>query len=344
MNTTRYEKPCLVPLSRNGPRPWSLALLHILALSLIFCQLGVFEAAAAEADTNATATSSSPPFSVTLSLASATPIAYFDPIYVTVEIVANRAVDLKSVDIEAVGELAAIYEGHFERDTRAAQDPTAPPNAVSGDASGMDPISPRGVHPRCPNVQALDSGQKAVIICQIPSPGRWTDHVRDSLLLTKPATRRVLVTVTERLETEGRTAFVARLPLDIAFVAPRLAIFYGGLAGAFLLALFSLIRAQVGQESSPSRWVRDFAASPPNMPRISPGALISVPVAAIWRVALLTMLGGICALILILLVQTTEGSAPPISIRVQDFWGGVVIGLFSLPLSRWLAEQLSKLK
>jgi hypothetical protein len=134
------------------------------------------------------------------------------------------------------------------------------------------------------------------------------------------------------------------VPLDIPFVAPRLAIVYGGLAGAFLLALFSLVRAEVGDESPvPQNAGGPCAIQAANSMRII-CSLVIAPLAAARRVLILTLLGGICALVLILLVQATEGTAPPISIKVQDFWGGVVIGLFSLPLSRWLAEQLSKFK
>jgi hypothetical protein len=60
----------------------------------------------------------------------------------------------------------------------------------------------------------------------------------------------------------------------------------------------------------------------------------------IWRMLLQTVMGGICAVILILLAQSTEGLSPPISIKIQDFWGGVVVGLFSIPLSRWIWTQV----
>ena len=41
------------------------------------------------------------------------------------------------------------------------------------------------------------------------------------------------------------------------------------------------------------------------------------------------------------LAQSTDGMDPPISIRIQDFWGGVVVGLLSIPLSRWIGDQIS---
>jgi hypothetical protein len=131
------------------------------------------------------------------------------------------------------------------------------------------------------------------------------------------------------------TWYVEEIP--VTFKAPLDAVFVGGLVGAFLLAMFIA--------------VKDRAHAPVPMLEISTwvqvrsvvkGLVLWViqVVPRLWRLLLQTVTGGICALILILLAQGTEGMNPPIAIKIQDFWGGVVVGLFSIPLSRWLWTKL----
>jgi len=52
------------------------------------------------------------------------------------------------------------------------------------------------------------------------------------------------------------------------------------------------------------------------------------------------LLGGLCAIILILVAGISEGGQPPIAISIEDFWGGVIVGLFSLPIATWIVDKV----
>lgn len=55
--------------------------------------------------------------------------------------------------------------------------------------------------------------------------------------------------------------------------------------------------------------------------------------------ALKLIYGGVIAVILLLVAENTKLSLP-ISIQVSGFVGGVLVGLFSIPLGDWLAKNL----
>jgi len=52
------------------------------------------------------------------------------------------------------------------------------------------------------------------------------------------------------------------------------------------------------------------------------------------------LIGSVSATAFILIAQNMSSLDAPVSIDVRDFWGGVLVGLFSLPLARWLNEKL----
>jgi hypothetical protein len=62
-----------------------------------------------------------------------------------------------------------------------------------------------------------------------------------------------------------------------------------------------------------------------------------------WRVVRSSLLGGVTAMVLIILAKSSEGFEPPISVNVRDFWGGLLIGLLSVRLSKWVKDKLDSL-
>lgn len=53
-----------------------------------------------------------------------------------------------------------------------------------------------------------------------------------------------------------------------------------------------------------------------------------------------TISGAITAIFLLALTHSSKSSAAPINISVEDFWGGLVIGIFSIPLSKWIVQKV----
>jgi hypothetical protein len=104
---------------------------------------------------------------------------------------------------------------------------------------------------------------------------------------------------------------------EIFVAASFAAVFYGGVVGAILLSVF------VGA----SRVVDGNWAL-----RAVPGGFVRA-IARAFR-------GGICAVLMILLTKVSGGPSAPIQIDVHDFSGGVLVGLFSIPLARWLWSRL----
>jgi len=97
-----------------------------------------------------------------------------------------------------------------------------------------------------------------------------------------------------------------------------MSVFYGGLSGA---AMFCLFRAL-------SRIIE------------SQVTLALMLIGAV-RIVARTLQGGLVAIMVILLSKVSTGAQAPITISIADFQGGVIAGLLSQPLVRWLKERLS---
>lgn len=127
--------------------------------------------------------------------------------------------------------------------------------------------------------------------------------------------------------------------VDIDFASSKLVIIIGGFAGALLLSFFMALSTpvRVRRLEGDITWRSLVCDILKSMPRITHNMYYLFR-----RTARQALLGGACALVLIVTAQSTDGFAPPISIRIQDFWGGLVIGLLSVPLAKWLRTKLQK--
>lgn len=125
---------------------------------------------------------------------------------------------------------------------------------------------------------------------------------------------------------------VTRLPV----LPPLVSVFYGGMAGAFLLALFR------GLAPFRHGWSRD----PPKLPASWRDFLAQAATRALYmfRAMMVTtawlVLGGVSAIMIIILTKASTGDVSPIQIDVQDFVGGVLVGLLSFPVVDWLEKKL----
>lgn len=233
--------------------------------------------------------------------------AYSDAINVTVRVRATEATSFAEIAIAPMGDLNHIYpsdEGGRKR-------------VCLIDGSGD-----------------LPKGGTLVANCEIVVSERWKQWLLGPAIWLRPGTQRLLVYLDVVRKGEPVTYLDE---LEVEFRAPLFGVFLGGITGAFLLALFSTVRERAAAPIEPvdpmslqtiSAVSRRFASWLLNLfPRL-------------WRLAMQTVVGGICALLLILLAQATDGLNPPISIRIQDFWGGIVVGLFSIPISKWIWDRL----
>jgi hypothetical protein len=129
----------------------------------------------------------------------------------------------------------------------------------------------------------------------------------------------------------------ASITTRIPVVPPLVAVFYGGMVGALMLALF--------------RGLAPFLKVLPTFTRRTPFswrellerayqttglALSFVLVTTAWLV-----LGGICAMMIIILTKASTGDLSPIKVEINDFIGGVLVGLLSFPVVKWLQKRLA---
>lgn len=168
-------------------------------------------------------------------------------------------------------------------------------------------------------------GRPFVVTCEVGDPRSLPHLLANPAVFFAPSRQKLVIEVRLR-ENANEVNFYEEVFVE--FGAPKIGVVYGGFFGALLLAVFTALRSQI-------------EASRPGPGSLSARVMSGAGhvVRAIWRIIAMSIVGGICALVLILLAQVSEGMSPPISIRVQDFWGGVVVGLFSVPLSRWMADR-----
>jgi len=124
--------------------------------------------------------------------------------------------------------------------------------------------------------------------------------------------------------------------VDLKVGAANYIVALGGVVGALLLSCFASIQgylsaAEQATVPPPSRsqfltrfWNRAYAST-----------------RALLIILLRALNGGLIAIILIYITSGTSETLP-IAIRVTDFSGGILVGLFSYSLGRWLHEKLNR--
>lgn len=126
---------------------------------------------------------------------------------------------------------------------------------------------------------------------------------------------RVVVTYQVPPEPASQATEVTKITLEPALSS----LIWGGVLGAILLAVFVSVY----------RYVRPF---PQNQPSVRKSIKEAVVIASG---------GAISAVIALLLLQRLKGLELPVNITITDFYGGLVLGLFSYKIGDWLYGQLS---
>jgi hypothetical protein len=142
----------------------------------------------------------------------------------------------------------------------------------------------------------------------------YTSLLNGHLLTFQPRAYEFLVIVNYRIATLGKSSVQKAITLDVE--APMSSLIWGGIIGSLLLAIFL----------SAYKYLRATEAN----------KLKAILVEA---VKLFTT-GAITALILVILIYRYKEIELPINITVNDFYGGVVLGLFTYTLGDWLYKKL----
>jgi hypothetical protein len=108
----------------------------------------------------------------------------------------------------------------------------------------------------------------------------------------------------------------------ISFKPPLSSLLVGGIIGAMLLAIFMMI----------------FKA---RKHRVNRDTIKRVP-SGLFRLLILFFFGSIVSVITILLIQRLSDFKLPISLKVEDYLGGIIIGMLSLKLGDSLYELFVK--
>lgn len=106
----------------------------------------------------------------------------------------------------------------------------------------------------------------------------------------------------------------------VAMLTSPAAVICGGILGALLLTLFTrlypLLRAQP----------KDIEETTKDL---------------VWSMFASCLMGAILAMLIIAITRATSSITLPVAIKVEDFVGGLMVGMFSHVLAPWLAEKLS---
>lgn len=199
----------------------------------------------------------------------------------------------------------------------------------------------------CPTtIFNLEAGETRTIDCVARSTRTWLSTALDSSLWQSS-----VLPVDVQVSVAGE---VERFAFTLPVSAHTSAVFMGGLLGAFLLAC--LIQLRKYEEQLP---IRGSTADP--APKNWNAILVALKSEGIdrfimiWRflmslvsfamaAAVRSLSGGVCAIILLLLGRMSEGNFSPVQFVVSDFAGGVLVGLFALPIGSALMERFLTLQ
>ncbi len=166
--------------------------------------------------------------------------------------------------------------------------------------------------------QQLKPGYQRLVPIPIPQQQlSWLTPVRNRQLLTFiPGEYDVNVVVTYNVppEPDSQTIQIAKITLE----PPLSSLIWGGVVGAVLLALFMGVYDYSRRESSRKAWE------------------------SLRKAAMISVAGATSASIALLLLQRLKGLELPINLTITDFYGGVVIGLFSYKIGDWLHKELAE--
>lgn len=117
---------------------------------------------------------------------------------------------------------------------------------------------------------------------------------------------------------------------------PEAHVIFGAAGGVLLLTLFLALRSELSKPTSAVQMRLAWDQVPlPKRRALVWGCLYWVK-----RIFVGFAGGAITAILILVLANGTKGLAAPIIITIDDFWGGLAVGIFSIPISRWLAKRV----
>ncbi len=267
-------------------------------------------------------TAAAKPFSARISIDSTTPIDYGDDVVVSIWITPSQGIDMKDVRLHPKGALASIYQAA----ELVPKDPLAPEKGGKTMVAGVP----------CRNdFLNRPAGVPFVVSCRLTNDySDWLGWF-DTDTLIGSGKQQIEVEIVLQKGVDGRVTYYESSNID--FASPKSAVIIGGFFGALLWAFFLTISrsAPTAVPAPVKSWREVFTRAS----RESPQAFVGVG-RGLWLIMRSSLLGSAVALVLIVMAQTTEGFEPPISVRIQDFWGGMMVGILSVPLAKWIREKL----
>jgi hypothetical protein len=164
--------------------------------------------------------------------------------------------------------------------------------------------------------EQLDPGNESLVSFAIPYQvsSFFSPLINHRLLTFMPNDYEVRVAVKYKIPPQRITAIQERVKIHID--PPLSSLIWGGVCGSLLLALFLMTYRLLRRTTSK------------NLRQIAVETLI------------LILAGTVCAIIAIILLYRFKELPLPINIAVNDFYGGIVIGLFTYKLGDWLFGQM----
>lgn len=262
------------------------------------------------------------PFTARIAIDSSTPINYGDDVVVSIWITPSNGIEMQDVRLQPKGALASIYRSS----ERAPSDPLAPGKSESATIAGVP----------CRNdLLNRPAGVPFVVSCRLTSYYSGWQRWFDTDALIGSGKQQIEAQIVLQQGVDGQAIYYESAYVD--FVSPKSAVILGGFFGALLWAFFLTISqpAPATQPVQVKNWREIFTRANGAMPQAALSAS-----QGIWRILRSSLLGCAVALVLIVMAQSTEGFEPPISVRIQDFWGGMMVGILSVPLAKWIRDKL----
>lgn len=263
------------------------------------------------------------PFTARLAIDSRTPVDYGDNVVISVWITPHEILEVKDVRIHPKGDLTTIYQSTERLSPDLSDKKLYPRGELISGASCRTELTSR------------PAGVPFVATCQLTNLRSGLLRWFDVSALLGSGRQQVEIEINLQDGTDTSTYFEFG---GVDFVSPKSAVILGGFFGALLWVLFLNMSAPLGTfPLTPiASWKDMFARGMKALPHRS-----LVFIRKTWLVLRSALLGGATALVLIVMANTTEGFEPPISIRIQDFWGGMMVGLLSVQLSKWIRAKLA---
>ncbi len=262
-----------------------------------------------------------PPFTARIEVDNRQPVSYGEDVNVSVWITPHKSLEIEHIRLHPKGNLLALYRSAEQIHKDLRDDNSA--SVEQGTACRTRELNHR-------------PGVPFVATCGMDSLQNGWRQWFDQNSLLDSGRQRFEIEVALQDAPGAMTAYYEVGSID--FVSPKAAVVLGGFFGALILSLLTFAAKPVGNAPVLNSWkevaTRFWNASPQGVTSFSFGII------DVMRKALL---GGVTAMVLIILAKSSEGFEAPLSLHIQDFWGGLLVGLVSVHLANWVLNKINNL-